>query len=56
MPEISRLWDICGDVALAVALQAMDDGVADWISESELRTRISDGRWQPEYPTLVCEA
>ena len=56
MPEISRLWDICGDVALAVALQAMDDRVADWISESELRTRISDGRWQPEYPTLVCEA
>jgi malate dehydrogenase (oxaloacetate-decarboxylating) len=55
MPEISRLWDICGEVALAVALQAMKDGVASDISESELRERISDGRWRPEYPTLVCE-
>jgi len=55
MPEISRLWDICGDVALAVALQAMDDGVAESIDESELRDRIADERWLPEYPTLVCE-
>ena len=55
MPEISRLWDICGEVAMAVALQAMDDGVAERISDSELRGRIADDRWLPEYPTLVCE-
>ena len=55
MPEIPRLWDICGDVALAVALQAMDDGVAERISEADLRVRIADSRWLPQYPTLVCE-
>lgn len=56
MPEISRLWDICGAVALAVALQAMDDGVAANVDEAELSERISGGRWLPEYPTLVCES
>ena len=55
MPEISRLWDICGEVALAVALQAMDDGVAERTSEPEIQVRIADSRWRPEYPTLVCE-
>jgi len=42
-------------VALAVALQAMDDGVAERISEADLRVRIADSRWLPQYPTLVCE-
>jgi malate dehydrogenase (oxaloacetate-decarboxylating) len=56
MPEISRLWEVCGDVAMAVALQAIKDGVADERSESELLERIVDYRWQPDYPELVFES
>ena len=55
MPEISRLWEVCGDVAMAVALQAIKDGVADDRSESELLERIVDYRWQPDYPEIVSE-
>jgi malic enzyme len=32
MPEVSRLWEICGNVAVAVGLQAIDDGVAEKIA------------------------
>jgi malate dehydrogenase (oxaloacetate-decarboxylating) len=55
MPEVSRLWDICGDVAIAVGLQAMDDGVAEKISEDEYRQRIDDYRWIPAYPEMIQE-
>ena len=40
MPEVSRLWEICGQVALAVARQAADDGVADQQSDDALRSRV----------------
>lgn len=56
MPEVSRLWDICGDVAMAVGRQAMEDGVADKISEDEYRKRIDDYRWIPEYPEMIQDA
>jgi len=55
MPEVSRLWDICGDVAITVGLQAIKDGVADKISEDEYRARIDDYRWIPEYPEMIQE-
>jgi len=55
MPEVSRLWDICGEVALAVGRQAIEDGVADKISEDEYRKRIDDYRWIPEYPEMIQE-
>jgi len=53
MPEVSRLWDICGHVAVKVGLQAIEDGVADRISEDEYRKRIDDYRWIPEYPEMI---
>ena len=53
MPEVSRLWDICGNVAVMVGLQAIEDGVADKISEDEYRKRIDDYRWIPEYPEMI---
>jgi len=55
MPEVSRLWDISRDVAVAVGLQAIEDGVADEISEDEYRARIDDYRWIPEYPEMIQE-
>ncbi|NIA28088.1 MAG: oxaloacetate-decarboxylating malate dehydrogenase, partial [Desulfobulbaceae bacterium] len=53
MPEISRLWDICGHVALAVAHQAIEDGVAQFTDADQLVTRIAEYRWGPEYPEIV---
>ena len=53
MPGVSRLWDVCGQVALAVANQAVADGVADQASTDELQARIDRYRWAPEYPEFV---
>ena len=55
MPEVSRLWDVCGEVASAVARQAIDDGVAKDCDEAELSQRIADYRWQPNYPEIIVE-
>ncbi len=53
MPEVSRLWDVCGEVATAVANQAVQDGVARNKSSDELQKRIDEYRWVPEYPEIV---
>lgn len=53
MPPVSRLWDICGDVALAVGRQAIEDGVAEKLSADEYQKRIDDYRWIPEYPEMI---
>jgi len=56
MPNVYRLWEVCGEVGLAVAQQAIHDGVAKDCDESELQKRLTDYRWQPDYPELVFEA
>ena len=53
MPEVSRLWDVCGEVGRAVAQQAMDDGVADEVSAADLQAHIDAYRWLPEYPEIA---
>ncbi len=53
MPEVERLWEICGDVALAVAAQAVSDGVAEKRSMDELQQAMTGYRWRPEYPTIL---
>ena len=51
MPEVNRLWEVCGRVALSVAQQAVADGVAT-VSD-ELEQRIDALRWRPEYPEII---
>lgn len=53
MPEVSRLWDICGEVALAAAKRAILDGVAPQIDDSELARKMEDYRWHPVYPEII---
>ena len=55
MPEVTRLWDICGDVALAVATQAVLDGVARQKKVGGLEEKIAEYRWKPVYPEIVIE-
>ncbi|MFK8083529.1 MAG: NAD-dependent malic enzyme [Granulosicoccus sp.] len=50
MPDVSRLWTVCGQVALAVANQAIADGVASF--NDNLEQRIEALRWKPEYPQV----
>ena len=51
VPDVNRLWEICGIVGLAVARQAVEDGVAT--RADEIEERIAAYRWQPEYPEIV---
>ena len=53
IPDVSRLWDICGSVAAAVAHQAVDDGVARVHDKDALLRRIAAKRWKPEYPKII---
>jgi len=53
VPEIDRLWEICGAVAFSVAGRAMRDGVAESLGHDELRRKIDDYRWRPVYPEMV---
>jgi malate dehydrogenase (oxaloacetate-decarboxylating) len=54
MPDVARLWEICGRVALAVARQAATDDVAKY--SDELEHRIDALRWRPEYPEIISTA
>ena len=51
-PEVSRLWDICGTVAAAVARQAIADGVSSNIDLGNVEAVVNQHRWMPRYPDL----
>ena len=53
VPKVSRLWDVCGEVALAVARQAVTEGRAPASSDDELKAKIDAARWKPRYPEIV---
>ena len=53
MPEVTRLWEICGNVAVQVAERAMRDQVAAELGREELLQKIDDYRWRPVYPEMV---
>ncbi len=53
MPEVGRLWEISGAVALAVGHQAIEDGEAATVGAGEYHQRIEDCRWIPEYPEMI---
>ena len=53
MPGIARIWDVCGDVAMAVAKQAIEDGVAGDTDIETLLANLDDYRWRPRYPEIA---
>ena len=53
VPHISRLWDVCGEVGMAVAKQAISDDVAPPMSDDELADRLATYRWIPRYPEII---
>ena len=54
LPGVARLWDVCGEVALAVAEQAVAEGVAAF--GDRLDQRVAALRWKPAYPEIVSTA
>jgi malate dehydrogenase (oxaloacetate-decarboxylating) len=49
VPPLREVRDVAKRVAVAVAVQAQRDGVADALSEDELTRRIDAVMWTPEY-------
>jgi len=54
VPEVARLREVCGEVAVAVARQAVEDGVSD-MAPGEIAQAVESMRWQPRYPELVVD-
>lgn len=53
VPDLSRLWTVCGQVAIAVAQAALDEGVCNNdITISVVQKRLNSMRWTPRYPRI----
>ena len=55
MPEVARLWDVTGAVAVAVAQCAMNEGVATQMDSDTLMSKLDDYRWKSAYPDFITE-
>ena len=53
LPSLKDLRRVARDIAFAVGREAQRSGVANKLSEDELRKRIAATQWTPEYPDLV---
>ncbi|MCY1671356.1 NAD-dependent malic enzyme [Novosphingobium sp. SL115] len=49
LPEISALRDVARQVAIAVAKQAMSEGLAASLADSEIEKAITAAMWEPAY-------
>ena len=52
LPQLSHARGVALEIALAVALQAVEDGVAPRATEAELREAVSANQWYPDYESL----
>ncbi|HEY2195220.1 MAG TPA: NAD-dependent malic enzyme [Actinomycetospora sp.] len=49
LPPWADVRDVADDIAVAVAVQAVADGVAPQVTEDELRSAAQSTRWEPGY-------
>ncbi|HET7371503.1 MAG TPA: NAD-dependent malic enzyme [Gammaproteobacteria bacterium] len=52
-PPLTELRRISAEIAFAVAKEAVDSGKAPEADDEELRRRIDEMMWVPEYPQLI---
>ena len=52
LPALEDVDELSGEIAVAVALVAMEEGLAPEATSSEIEERIASYRWTPEYPTI----
>ncbi len=53
MPRVSRLWEVSGQVGMAVARQAIKDGVATKLTLDQVDEAFKQYRWEPAYPEFI---
>jgi malate dehydrogenase (oxaloacetate-decarboxylating) len=53
LPSLRELRDVADDIAVAVAMEGQRSGLAPKMSEDEVRQRIHESRWNPEYPVYA---
>jgi malic enzyme len=51
-PAVSRLRSVSFEIAVAVAHQAIQDGVAD-VAHDDVERLVREARWSPDYPDYV---
>jgi len=51
-PKLERVRDISRAVAIAVAIEAQKQGLAEKCSYDELEEKVSTLMWWPEYPRV----
>jgi malate dehydrogenase (oxaloacetate-decarboxylating) len=52
LPRLTDLRRVASEIAFAVGIQAQKDGVAQKVSQDELRRRITETQWTPRYSEL----
>ncbi|HXQ79242.1 MAG TPA: malic enzyme-like NAD(P)-binding protein, partial [Thermoplasmata archaeon] len=50
LPPLRSLREVAQEIAVSVALEGQRSGLAPAMSVDEIRTRIRQTRWDPEYP------
>ena len=53
LPSLRELREVALEIALAVALEGQRKGLAPPMSKDEIRDRIRQARWIPEYPVYA---
>ena len=56
LPPLDDIRKVSRKIAVAVALQAQLDGVADAISQKQLQQSIDANGWEPRYYSLIPQA
>ena len=56
LPSLTELRKVAVEIAVAVGVEAQNEGVAPKCSEDELRGRVLATQWTPSYPTFVSDA
>jgi malate dehydrogenase (oxaloacetate-decarboxylating) len=51
LPALNDVREVAANIAVAVGLQAVKDGMAPTVSKNELRRRIARLQWKTVYPT-----
>jgi malate dehydrogenase (oxaloacetate-decarboxylating) len=55
LPALTDVRRVAVEIAVAVGLEAQRAGVAPKTSGEELRERVQQSRWTPEYPANLAE-
>jgi malate dehydrogenase (oxaloacetate-decarboxylating) len=53
LPPVTDIRRVAAEIAIAVGMQAQNDGVAPKFSGDELRQRVAATQWVPAYPSFM---